>query len=279
MINKITCPQRLLGFEKPFHVGLIGAGGTGSACASLLFKMDTVLKKIGSKGLTVTVYDPKRVTPANVGRQAFWGDYDVGHYKSRLLVNRFNQFGDTDWRAETEIFNGKCTNDIDLLITTVDSAKARLEIGDNLSKCRKTKYNADKLWLDLGNSNNRGQALLGSMFGYCSDNKLASPFNLFSKSWLAASQDDKIIAQPSCSTDEAITKQSFGVNDVLASNAFAMLLFPLIRKGEISNHGFIFNLDDCSTDAIPVDENVWLMYGFDPKTRLESNSNETVLQK
>lgn len=263
-MNKITCPQSFLGFERPFRVALIGAGGTGSSCASLLFKLDTVLKKLGSKGLEVTIYDPKRVTQANVGRQAFWGDFDVGHFKSRLLVNRFNQFGNTNWTFKTEMFSGNQTHNIDLLITTVDSAKARLEIGNNLS-ANITKNDVNKLWLDLGNSNNRGQALLGSMFGYSSDNPLVSPFDIFSKSWLAASKNDDAIAQPSCSTDEAITKQSFGVNDVLASNAFAMLIFPLIRKGEIKNHGFIFSLENCTTDAIPVDENVWQMYGFTPQ--------------
>lgn len=276
-MNKITCPTVMLGFERPFNVTLVGAGGTGSSCATMLFKLDTVIRKLGGKGINVTIYDPKRVTEANCGRQAFWGSFDVGHYKARLLVNRFNQFGDTNWQFRTEKYTGSTAGD--LLITTVDSAKARLDIGSVLSKYKSSSNTTDKLWLDLGNSSSGGQALLGSLAGYCEANPLVSPYDLFKDSWIKASKLDNKISQPSCSTEEAISKQSFGVNDVLATNAFAMLLFPLIRKGEINNHGFIFSLDDCSTHAIPVDPNVWLMYGFNPEKVLSSNSNETVLQE
>lgn len=259
---KIQCPDNLLGITKPIHITLVGCGGTGSAVANMCFKLHTVLIKLGGKGLDLTCYDPKRVSEANRGRQAFWSSNDVGHYKANIVINRFNQFGGTEWSSVAEHYDGNGGN-TDIIITTVDSAQARLDIGRKL-KTNATRHKS-QFWLDLGNSENSGQALLGSMSGYTSKNKLVSPLDLFEKSWVEATKNDEVIAQPSCSTEEAIKKQAFGVNDSLVANAFSMILFPLLRNGEIKNHGFIMDLNECSTHAIPVDENVWKMYGFNPK--------------
>lgn len=265
-MNEIICPESLLGLNRRVKVALVGAGGTGGSCATLLFKLNTVLKKLGGYGLDVTIYDPKKVSGANIGRQPYWNSCDEGHYKSRLLVNRFNQFGNVNWSFSTEKFNGIDAVEIDLLITTVDSAKARLEIAHGIKDInhrRKPKA----LWLDLGNASTVGQAFLGSLYGYSDEFKLVSPHDIFGSSWSDSVANDAEVSKPSCSTDEAITKQSFGVNDVLATNAFAMLIFPLIRRGKIKNHGFRFDLLECVTEPIAVDPFVWQMYGFNPDSK------------
>lgn len=59
--------------ERPVRTVLIGAGGTGSHLVGALMALDHALRALGHPGgLQVTVYDPDRVSSANLGRQAFW---------------------------------------------------------------------------------------------------------------------------------------------------------------------------------------------------------------
>ena len=83
--------------ERPVRVLLIGAGGTGSHLFGALMALDHALRALGHPGrLHVTVYDPDRVTAANLGRQAFW-PADVGQNKAVTLVQRANLTLGLDW--------------------------------------------------------------------------------------------------------------------------------------------------------------------------------------
>ncbi|AZL83405.1 PRTRC system ThiF family protein (plasmid) [Aliivibrio salmonicida] len=271
-MDKFILPSNFTGFEKRINIALVGAGGTGSAVLTGLFKLNTTLTRLGSKGLHVTVFDPKTVSMANIGRQAFWSDRDCGHYKSSLLVNRINQFGQLDWKAVIDKFDPSVlvssfgsNNSFDLLITTVDSAKARFEIGSELAR-KKQSINAEQkqsLWLDIGNGKSVGQAVLGSMFNGDGTSTLPSPFQLFKNEW--ESFDDTKQSAPSCSTLEAISKQAFMVNDTVAISALSMILFPLLRNGEIKNHGVFINLDEATTYPLPISKESWAIYGFESK--------------
>lgn len=250
--------------DRPLQVALVGLGGTGGAVLTTLVKLDATLKGLGSRGIEVTAYDPKKVTSANVGRQNFWPQ-DVGYYKATTLIQRFNQFGDLNWTAVTEKFR-KPNHDIDLLITTVDSATARLEIGKMYSRYT----TLEGLWLDLGNSQTTSQAIIGSICSGDGLTTLPSPYQLFKDQWKAIGKTKQSL--PSCSTEEAIEKQYFGVNDSLAINAFAMLIFPLIRKGSISNQGFVSDLLEAEIAPIPINPLNWAMYGFTPKVSSEESA-------
>lgn len=257
-LTQINTTQALLGISKPVEVILVGAGGTGSAVLSMLFQLHTTLVKLGGNGLHITVYDPKRVTAPNVGRQSFWNDGDVGHYKASLLVNRFNQFGEVNWKAICGKYDDNARS-CDLIITTVDSASGRVEIGKILKKVGRK----DSYWLDLGNSKESGQCIIGSQQDGDGINTLPSPYQLFGNQW--ATIDESEISAPSCSTQEAISKQSFGVNQTLATLSISMVLYPLMRTGTLENFGFVFNLKTMETYPLKVDKNVWAMYGFSPE--------------
>ncbi|MEF1335235.1 PRTRC system ThiF family protein [Vibrio rotiferianus] len=257
-LTQINTTQALLGISKPVEVILVGAGGTGSAVLSMLFQLHTTLVKLGGNGLNITVYDPKRVTAPNVGRQGFWSDGDVGHYKASLLVNRFNQFGEVNWKAVCGKYDSNAKA-CDLVITTVDSASARIDIGKILNQIGRK----DSYWLDLGNAKEVGQCVIGSQQDGDGINTLPSPYQLFGTQW--ATIDESKISAPSCSTQEAISKQSFGVNQTLATLSISMVLYPLMRTGSLENFGFMFNLKTMETFPFKVDKNVWAMYGFSPE--------------
>lgn len=259
--NTLFTTQRFLNIKNPINVSLIGAGGTGSSVCSMLFKLNAVLKKLGGKGLKVTVYDPKKVSEANIGRQGYWSSNDVGHYKAQLMVSRYNQFGGVEWSYKTKKFDDTDKiRAIDLLITTVDSAKSRLEIGQIFADDRYISDVDCPKWLDLGNSDSHGQAVLGSLHNGDGVNTLPSVYQLFGQQWGAV--DKSFIDTPSCSTEEAIAKQNFGVNDTLATNAISMIIFPLLRFGKINNHGFYFDLKTMTTTPMPICKQSWQIYGF-----------------
>lgn len=257
-MTKFKASTRFAGIHKHTSVALIGAGGTGSAMLSQLHKLHKSLMAIGEYGLEVTVFDPKRVTETNVIRQHFWSGADIGHYKASLLVNRFNQFGGTNWLYRNEKYSPSFKDSFDLIITTVDSAKARLEIGENL-KSASSRSTKDCLWLDLGNGASGGNCYLGSQHSIEGVDTPPSPYQIFKNDW--ESIDDSKISEPSCSAREALEKQNLGVNDAMASMAMFRILAPLMITGEIEIQGFYLDMIKGEM-TIPYGETTWAMYGY-----------------
>lgn len=242
--------------DRELKIALIGLGGTGSAMLTELFQMSGILSKIGGKPFIVDAYDGDLVSESNILRQSFWA-HDIGQNKAEVLINRFNQFGGIEWNAIPEFFNGDhCKNNkYDLIITAVDKASVRYEIGEALSK-----QNNNALWLDLGNDNHQANVLMGSASGYSDSTPLPSPFQLFGQQWLKASKNE--VDTASCSTHEAIQKQTFGVNGMTARSAASMILFPLLRYGKIDHHGLFIDLHEADISKMPVDPLQWSIYGF-----------------
>ncbi|WP_024603889.1 MULTISPECIES: PRTRC system ThiF family protein [unclassified Pseudoalteromonas] len=250
-------PQNLL--DGTIKIALVGVGSTGSSMLTELFQLNGVLTKLGFDGLHVTAYDGDVVTPSNIYRQNFWA-HDINLSKSEVSIKRLNQFGNVNWEYETRFFNQedakKCN--FDILITAVDKASVRYEIGQALSELPNK-----GLWLDLGNDNHRSNVLLGSLNknGTGGVNRLPSPFELFGGQWLESSKNEN--DTPSCSTQEAIAKQTFGINGMTARSASSMLLFPLLKHGELKHHGLFIDLHDADISKMPVDPLQWSMYGYE----------------
>ncbi|EJE4724580.1 PRTRC system ThiF family protein [Vibrio parahaemolyticus] len=249
-------PMAFQGVGRDTKVILVGAGGTGSAMLTQLHKLDKSLRAIGEYGIDVTVYDPKKVTETNIIRQHFWSESDIGFNKASLLVNRFNQFGGTSWIAMNKLFEVSSANEADLIITTIDSAKARLKIGKELTETYKFK---NSLWLDLGNGSRGGNCYIGSAHAKRGSGNPPSPYQLFKDDW--ESIDDSKISEPSCSAREALEKQNLGVNDAMASMALFRVLAPLMIKGEIDIQGFFLDMVEGEM-PIPYGEDTWEIYGY-----------------
>ena len=244
-------------YRRTLNIALIGAGGTGSQMLTGLARMAVALRSLQLENVHVTVYDPDTVSTANVGRQLF-SSADVGLPKAAVLVNRINAYFGFAWDAVHATYHrDTAPNTSDqIVISCVDSRRARKEIYAAIQ-------DQPRYWLDLGNGNHSGQAVLGNS-DYASRRPserkkytlLPTVADLFPEIL-----DDQLPEDdaPSCSLAEALHKQDLMVNQVVATHALE-LLWQLLRHGEIQNHGFFFNAKAFSMQPIPVDKQVWDRY-------------------
>lgn len=236
------------------NVSLVGCGGTGGEMFDELYRIHSLLIALGGKGLNVTAYDPKSVSPANIGRQRYW-PADVGFNKAEVLVNRVNNFGGLRWAGVDQPFivEEAIWHNIDILITCVDTPVPRAEIGQYIQQ-KNFRYE-EKLWLDCGNSSHSGNVILGHLFGPEDiPVRLPNVFDLYPM--LATMQESN---EPSCSTQEALMRQDYGINRSVAREG-ANLLWQLIRHGSINHHGSFIDIRSGTVTPLAIDENVWATF-------------------
>jgi PRTRC genetic system ThiF family protein len=237
--------------EQPIRVLLVGCGGNGAQMLMGLASLDTAMRAVSSRSLDVTVVDDDIVTEANLGRQPFYA-CDVGASKARTLTERINIAHGLAWTA----VHGRAPNAIgprrfDLVITCVDSAAARREMGAAIAELTEPPAygTPPTYWMDLGNRATDGQFLIG-MPARSGDRqdllRLPTVLEMFPElADESVTEDDA----PSCSVAEALERQSLFVNRVLASHALA-LLFELLGRGSIGHAGGFINL--ATGQAVPI---------------------------
>lgn len=258
-MKKYLIPSQFL--DRKTEVLVVGAGGTGSAVLACLQQMCLALKALGAPGLNVTVIDDDRVSPANIGRQAF-APCDVGQYKASVLVNRINLTYGLAWKARTERLSldlGQRNDAYQLYIGCVDTRGARQAIKRHWEAASNSNWAGPALWLDCGNTASSGQVILGVR-----DRKqviLPSAAHLFPEMVDVAldAGDDT----PSCSLPEALSKQDLFTNRVIADTAMN-LLWTLFRYGELESHGAFVNLRTMRTNPLPIDPQAWARMGYEP---------------
>jgi PRTRC genetic system ThiF family protein len=247
----------LLQPTNPITVNLIGAGGNGSNMLTGLAKINYALRQFGHPGLFVRVFDGDIVTAANKGRQLF-SDAEIGMNKGVALINRFNPFFGTAWKAIPANYSQSLAAKHDLkssiTISCVDTVKARFDIANILTTVAE-KESRDKplYWMDLGNSRNTGQVILSTIGNipqpaskkFQTIEKLPLITEEF-KSLLLAQEDSN---EPSCSLAEALAKQDLFINPALA-NEGSSLLWQLFREGMIEYRGFFLNLKKFRSEPI-----------------------------
>jgi len=245
--------QYLLNPTKLISVALVGVGGTGSQMLGHLARIDTTLQALGHPGLYVHVYDDDQVSEANIGRQLF-AEPDLGLNKATVLVSRLNRFFGLNWEAHPEKY--VCQLRANIIITCVDSAKARIEI-KSLIKSTKDEQEPDEkalYWLDMGNGSKSGQVVLGTVKDIQQpksklETKKALPdvLDLYPQIKKVKDKDDG----PSCSLAEAIKKQDLFVNPIMATLG-ADILWKLFREGMITSQGCFVNLDTFHVNPIKI---------------------------
>jgi PRTRC genetic system ThiF family protein len=262
-------------------VSLVGCGGNGSQMLHKLARLDFALRELGREGLHVTVFDGDDVSPSNIGRQLFSPD-DVGLNKAVVLVHRLNMSYGLAWDARPEAFSpaaSKVLRDVgsryvstpircQILVTCVDTAAARRDVWfaiKDLPSHMKPKY-----WLDLGNSKDSGQVIVGQppftneiiAASVPVENWVAGGAKFNAKAHLDRARAEmeakrlpcvtEVFPQlldrrrkednsPSCSLAEALEKQSLFVNDQMSTWG-AQLLDGLLREGKLDYHGVFVNL-------------------------------------
>jgi PRTRC genetic system ThiF family protein len=244
-------PGQLL--SKRVAILLVGCGGTGSTMATGLVHLHQAMLAFGHpKGLHVTLVDGDRISRANCVRQPF-SESEIGLYKADVLATRINLFWGLAWDSDIRFLDQQWNSSkhIDIIISCVDTRKARKLITDTSA------YANARYWLDLGNSAETGQFVLGQPPGrHEGEGKIRLPnvADLFPEII-----NPKLDAQdklPSCSALEALESQSPFVNQSLAYQALAMLA-RFFRYGKLTYHGAFSNLATGRVSSLPVDPSVW----------------------
>lgn len=257
----------------PIKVLLVGAGGTGSQIADQLASMQATLMQLGHPGLDVSFADGDTVSRFNLGRQRFTSS-DIGLNKAAVLTHRINLFYQLNWTAIPEKINPSSHRaSYDLLITCTDSAKFRAAIAKRFKSVR-----TSALWLDCGNADKNGQVVLGHLgtppsaqFSGAALTRLPNIVDLYPE--LAThTQDYDADALPSCSTEQALSRQDFPINRVAAITA-TDLLWSLLRHARITTQGAHFQSNPLSIHPIHIDPEAWAFYGY--KAKVASKSKKT----
>ncbi|OJW81912.1 MAG: hypothetical protein BGO69_14725 [Bacteroidetes bacterium 46-16] len=253
----------LINATNPIQVNVFGAGGTGSKVLTALIEMEHSLIELGHAGLSVRLWDDDIITEANLGRQRF-AACEIGLYKSVALINRFNRWEGTNWKAETVKFGkdhlGKLPEyaPASIYISCVDSVQARFEIAGILKALRNGRNygNEPKYWLDFGNSQHTGQVIL-STIGNIRQPQSEKYETVASLPFVTDEFGDLLKHSeatddtPSCSLAEALEKQDLYINSSLAQMGCS-LLWGLFRNGFTQYRGFFHNLKDFNTHPIKV---------------------------
>ncbi|ULQ48399.1 PRTRC system ThiF family protein (plasmid) [Flagellatimonas centrodinii] len=250
--------------ERAIKVDLVGCGGTGSEVADALARLHLVLLALGHpRGLSVRLWDGDVVSESNVGRQRFYPS-DVGYNKAEVLAARFNVGFGLNWCARPEfatprLLDGAFSPGQDLLVTCVDRASVRVEIGEYF-RCKRAKGAVpdqtarEVMWLDFGNGAVTGQVILGHLLTWkdSTGTRLPNVVNLFPG--LPDVDDD---AEPSCSLAAALRAQEFGINACVAQAGISSVLTPLLTKDRIGHHGVFVDIAAGQWSPLQIDPAAW----------------------
>jgi PRTRC genetic system ThiF family protein len=238
--------------RRSVRVLLIGCGGSGSAVAGGLPYLHQAMLIAGHPGgLHVTVMDGDIITATNCVRQPFCSA-EIGLAKAVVTVSRMNLFWGLNWTAVTEHLTSQADiSNFDIVIGCVDTRAARQLIASKVQGWR----SRIAYWLDLGNSADSGQLVLGQPLNgrnRRAADRLRTAAELFPEI-VPAFLDDEA---PSCSAVEALERQEPFVNQVLAYHALA-LLTRLFRYGRIEHHGAFVNARENRVQPIAINQELW----------------------
>lgn len=223
-------------------INLIGCGGTGSHVLSNLAMMNAAMKALGKQPLFVRVWDDDTVSETNIGRQLF-SPSDINRNKAEVLVTRINRFYGFNWESVPQRFEPserfKNPHESNITISCVDSVQSRKDVFYCLRNKHASNYVLEKsyYWLDIGNSLNSGQIILGTI------KKTEQPRNgrktlpTFIDEYPNVSESKD---QPSCSMAESLARQDLFINKTLATMG-VNILWDLFKNYRINYRGIYFN--------------------------------------
>lgn len=245
-----TAPY-LLNPQHKITVNLVGLGGTGSQVLTCLARMNETLIALGHPGLHVYAWDPDQVSMANIGRQLF-SPSDIGLNKATVLVTRINRFFGYNWESRPEEYNNAAGN---ILITCIDTAAGRVSIAKDLNgRSLGEPTNRMYYWLDIGNGQATGQAVLGTVLCHKqpkSDYKTVSSLLHVVKLFPQLKKIKKEEEGPSCSVAQSINRQDLFINSTLAQLG-TNILWKLFREGMVKVHGCYLNLSTMNVNPIKI---------------------------
>jgi len=270
MINidkgNFTCPEHWL--NNTINIVVVGVGATGSAIATMLYKLNHIRREVtdNAYGITVTFFDPKTVTATGANRTGFLKT-EIGMNKALTMANKMNNANGSIFAFGSpnafSFRNLRSCDGVDVVITATDSAASRNQIAkDGKSLSDKT------LWLDIGVGGTQGNVVLGQ-FGK-GKHRLPNVSDLFPA--MREEAEDKALHRASCDVLDAITRQAFGVNETGAAMGIGMLS-RLMLFGSINTHGCLYDIASCRSTPIHVDRTAWKSFGYTYRTnKQQANS-------
>lgn len=196
--------NRLINPNHKTEVVLVGCGGNGSRILLELSALSQNLIEMGHLGFEIIVFDDDIVEQHNIGRQMFY-QCDLGHHKSSVLASRINRSYGDNIKSYNRRMTDKDLNNIrpDILISCVDNVKFRKKTSLFLTK----NFN-NIIWIDTGNDKASCQIIMSII----KNGKKITPdcVDLFPDM-------EDVDSAPSCSTREALKKQSFTINKFVAN--------------------------------------------------------------
>ena len=255
-----TCPHHWL--ENSINIALVGVGATGSAIATLLYKLNHIRRETtdGMYGVKIYLFDPKSVSRTGINRTGFLST-EVGLNKAECIANKLNTaYGKIIAKGIPRPFTkDDASFGYDVVITATDSAGSRYDVGrfnqnPNLNYRDKAKK---RLWLDVGVGEQYGNVILGE-FGK-GKHRLPNVNDLFPS--IKETSDDASLKRASCDVLDAISRQSFTVNETGAATAIA-ILSKLMINGNISVNGAMYEVETCGSSPIRINRQVWRSFGY-----------------
>ena len=252
-------PQASL-LNRQIEVLVIGAGGTGSQVTQGLGPLHTALLALGHPGgLRVSVLDPSVVRETNLARQPFYAS-DLGQYKATVVATRVM----AQYAAQNLLVRAAISDNIqsavgkfrpDIIFGCVDTRQARATIA-------KIKTPHSILWMDIGNRNDDGQCIFGTLVRDNEELDIPHIGKLYPEAIDTKLPEDN---QPSCSMAESLERQSLYINRLMATMALDMFS-RFLREG-LEHHGRIINLREGTMNRIAVDPEVWARMGYRPTSK------------
>lgn len=242
----------------PITIVLIGVGGTGSLMLARLARIDYALRQIGHPGLHVIAYDSDRVENNNVGRQLY-APNDVAEYKAVIAVNKVNMAFGLQWEGilMDALPDGEDIR-ANVIVTCVDNARFRTLLSKSLKLPFKGReYQTMYYWLDIGNSRDSGQFVLGTLFDeerkmeredFEMVDKLKNIIDFYPD---LDAHDTPTLQGAGCAYADKLQEQSLFINDVLVAHA-SDCLFRLLYHKQIQKHGAFVNLESGRVNSISV---------------------------
>jgi PRTRC genetic system ThiF family protein len=249
-------PSNLINTQ--ISVAVVGVGGTGSYLLSMLSQMNYLLRAISDDAvsLRVTAYDPDTVSPFNCGRQNFYM-MDIGKNKAQVLTERLNMGWGTRWQWQAECYSPDWCRE-NVVFTCVDNIASRLDLGK-----RWRGKGSETLWIDGGNSATQGNVICGHLGLPDSETRLPNWFDLYGD----IMQHEKDDATESCSHEQSILKQDFGINHFTAL-MMCQYLWRLLRHGKIAHHVQMFDMAEGELSSLQIDPQMWQTFNFHPDDAL-----------
>ena len=253
-----------MGFQLPnsfinnqsLKIAIVGAGGTGSHLTSKIALLKRTLDALSREETPlcniaqIDIFDTKKINEFALARGLFTVA-EIGINKAVALASRYNiLLGENVFTGYEKLFEATFASNYDIVITTVDQAKIRVEIGNTNHRGK------DILWLDCGVSKSEFSVILGELGHRIG--KLPNALDLTDLD----SVDDTQNLEPSCSVMQSIERQVPFVNDINASFSLS-LLSQLLLQGKITVNGCITDVNTLRSTPIDIHNDTYLQFGYD----------------